>query len=63
MASDRSWLVKATDLKGYDSSARNPNRKDDFEHRPALELVQSMKVKQERMSDLLTELGDLLGGD
>jgi type I restriction enzyme M protein len=63
VASDRSWLVKATDLKGYDLSARNPNRKDDFEHRPALELVQSMKVKQERMADLLTELGDLLGDD
>jgi type I restriction enzyme M protein len=44
-------------------SARNPNRKDDIEHLPALELVQSMKVKQERISELLGELEALLEGD
>jgi hypothetical protein len=41
--SDNSWTVPVVELadKGYDLSARNPNRKDDYEHRPALELVQS----------------------
>jgi type I restriction enzyme M protein len=61
--SERSWIVKVKDLKNHDLSARNPNRKDDIEHLPALELVQSMKVKQERISELLGELEGLLEGD
>ena len=60
--SDRTWIVKVTDLKNHDLSSRNPNRKDDIEHLPALELVQSMKVKQERISELLDELEALLEG-
>jgi type I restriction enzyme M protein len=58
--SERSWLVKVADLKNYNLSAKNPNRKEDYEHRPALELVQSMKVKQERTGELLDELESLL---
>jgi len=57
---DRSWIVRVKDLKNYDLSARNPNRKDDYEHRPALELVQSMKLKQERIGELLDELESLI---
>jgi len=45
---------------GYDLSAHNPNRKDDYEHRPALELVQSIKAKEERIMDLLSELEVIL---
>ena len=58
--SDCSWIVRATDLKNYDLSPRNPNRKNSYEHRPALELVQSMKLKQERITELLDELESLL---
>jgi type I restriction enzyme M protein len=58
--SERSWVVKVENLKNYDLSAKNPNRKEDYEHRPAIELVQSMKVKQERIGDLLDELESLL---
>jgi type I restriction enzyme M protein len=58
--SDSSWIVEVSDLKNYDLSPRNPNRKDDYEHRPALELVQSMKLKQEKISELLEELENLL---
>lgn len=61
--SERSWIVEVKDLKNYDLSARNPNRKDDYEHRPALELVQSMKLKQERIEELLEELEQILQGD
>ena len=46
--------------KSYDLSAKNPNRKDDYEHRPALELVQSIKAKEERIMDLLGELEAIL---
>jgi len=34
--------------KGYDLSVKNPNKVDDYEHRPALELVQSVKAKEAR---------------
>jgi len=58
--SKSSWLVRVTDLKNYDLSAQNPNRKDDYDHRPALELVQSMKTKHEKISELLQEIEELL---
>lgn len=61
---DNSWTVPITDIvaKGYDLSAKNPNKQDDYEHRPALELVQSIKAKEERIVDLLGELEALLEG-
>jgi len=60
-----SWSVPVDDIveRGYDLSAKNPNRKDDYEHRPALELVQSIQVKEERIMDLLGELEAILEGD
>jgi len=62
---DNSWTVLAKEIieKDYDLSAKNPNRKDDYEHRPALELVQSIKVKQVRIMELLGELEDILEGE
>jgi type I restriction enzyme M protein len=60
---DCSWIVNVADLQGYDLSAKNPNRKDDYEHRPALELLQSMKLKQERVLALIEDLNALLGGN
>ena len=63
---DNSWSVPLKELAehGYDLSARNPNREDDYEHRPALELIQSIKAKEVRISDLLDELEHMLeGGD
>ncbi len=35
-------------------------RQNDYEHRPALELVQSIKAKEERILELLGELEALL---
>ncbi len=60
---DNSWSVPLADIvaKGYDLSAKNPNKVDDYEHRPALELVQSIKVRESRITDLLEELESLLG--
>jgi type I restriction enzyme M protein len=59
---DNSWVVPANDIAehGYDLSARNPNRKDDYEHRPALELVQSIRAKEERIMEILGELEGIL---
>lgn len=59
---ENSWTVSIADIatKGYDLSAKNPNKQDDYEHRPALELVQSIKAKEERIAELLGELEILL---
>jgi type I restriction enzyme M protein len=59
---ENSWIVPVADLaeRGHDLSAKNPNRQDDYEHRPALELVQSIKAKEERILDLLGELERIL---
>ena len=56
-----SWLIRAADLKHYDLSAKNPTRKEDTEPLRAVELIRSMKAKQERIGDLLDELDDILG--
>ena len=57
-----SWVVPVEEVvgKGFDLSARNPNRGSDYEHRPALELVQSIKAKEERIIELLGELEEIL---
>lgn len=59
---ENSWIIPIADIvaKGYDLSAKNPNKTDDYEHRPALELVQSIKAKEERIAELLGELEALL---
>lgn len=61
--SENSWTVNIENIveRGYDLSAKNPNRNDNYEHRPALELVQSIKAKEERIMDLLGELENILG--
>lgn len=60
--SENSWMVTAAELveRSYDLSAKNPNWRDDYEHRPALELVQSIKAKEERIMELLGELEGIL---
>lgn len=57
-----SWTISAKEIakRDYDLSARNPSRKDDYEHVPALELVQSIKTKEARVMELLDELEGLL---
>lgn len=58
--SERSWIVKVSDLKGFDLSAKNPNRKDARDDRTALGLVQAIKTKEERIFELLKELEEML---
>ena len=60
--SDNSWVVPIDEIieRGYDLSAKNQNRKNNIEHRPALELVQSVRAKEERIMDLLGELEQVL---
>lgn len=59
---ENSWTVPIAEIieRDYDLSAKNPNRKDDYEYRPALELVQSIKAKEDRIMNLLSELEGIL---
>ena len=61
---DNSWTVPIEEIveRDWDLSARNPNKEEDLEHSPALELVQSIKTKEERVIELLGELEELLEG-
>lgn len=59
---ENSWTVSITEIsaRDHDLSAKNPNKADDYKHRPALELVQSIKAKEARIAELLEELETLL---
>lgn len=59
---ENSWTLSLADIvaKGYDLSAKNPNKLDDYEHRPALELIQSIRAQEDRITELLGELETLL---
>jgi len=61
---DNSWTVPIKEIaeRDWDLSARNPNKEEDLEHKPALDLVQSIKAKEERIIELLGELEELLEG-
>jgi type I restriction enzyme M protein len=59
---ERSWSISAAELakKGWELTPRNPTRPKDDEHRPALELVRSIREKEDRIVELLGELEELL---
>ncbi len=60
--SGSSWIVPMSEIsaRSYDLSAKNPSRVDDYEHKPVLELVQSIRAKEDRVIELLVELENLL---
>lgn len=62
--SEYSWTVQLAEIAaiGYDLSAKNPKKVDEYEYRPALELVQSIKAKECRIVELLDELESILEG-
>jgi type I restriction enzyme M protein len=64
---NNSWVVEfdeeTFEEKGWDLTARNPNRLDDYEHVPALDLVRSIRTKEERITELLGELEEMLEGN
>lgn len=61
---ENSWKVSIKDIAEHDWElpARNPHRGGDLEHKPALELVQSIKAREERIIELLGELEEILEG-
>ena len=59
---DNSWSLSYEDLEeqNFDLSATNPHSKNVEEHRPALEIVKSIRAKENRIVELLEDLAGLL---
>lgn len=62
---DRCWLVSREELarRNFDLSARNPNRPDDFAHRPPEEIAADIADKQARIAALIAEIQELLAAE
>ena len=62
---ERCWVVTREELekRGYDLSARNPNRTNGFAHRPPEELAADLADKQVRIAELIEEIQELLAGE
>lgn len=62
---ERCWLVSREELiaRNYDISARNPNRTDDFAHRPPEEIAADIADKQARIAELIAEIQEVLVGE
>ena len=62
---ERCWIVPVEEIarKNYDLSARNPNRTNDFRHRPPEELAADIADKQARIMELIEEIQELLVGE
>jgi type I restriction enzyme M protein len=59
---ENSWLLPVEDIakRGYDLSAKNPNRKADEDTRTPLEILEGIKTKQERIAELADEIEEVL---
>ena len=59
---ERCWVVPVAEIvaRNYDLSARNPNRSNDFAHRPPEELAADIADKQLRIAELVAEIQELL---
>lgn len=64
-SSERSWSVDAAGLEknAWELTPRNPSRQDDDDHRPALDLVRSIRDQEARIVELLSELEEMLEGE
>jgi len=62
---DRCWVTPVAEIvaRNYDFSARNPNRTNDFTHRPPAELAADIADKQARIAELVAEIQELLEGE
>jgi len=49
--------------RGYDLTAKNPNRQEDLAHRPPEDLVADVLAKEQRILEILDEVQVLLRGN
>jgi len=61
--SEFSWFVSADEIvkKGYDLTARNPNRKEEYQHTSPQDLLSGIIEKEKQISEILDELYEELG--
>lgn len=58
--SEQSWIVPAEQLKTFDLTAKNPNRKNVLVHRPPEELANDILHKEAEIANIVKELKCLL---
>jgi len=56
-----SWTVKVSDIKDYDLSAKNPNKQQDIEHLPPVEILATLKANDAEINDLLGQIEKIMG--
>lgn len=63
--SERSWIVPVDEIKqrGYDLTARNPNRREEEELPSPVEIVAGLLEKEREILSIVEELGELLSGN
>jgi len=58
---ENSWIVKVSDIKDYDLSAKNPNKQQDIEHLPPSAIMAKLKANDLEISNLLAEIEQIMG--
>jgi type I restriction enzyme M protein len=58
--SDNSWIVKVEDIKDFDISAKNLNKKAEAEIRKPDEIVKELQENESQICNYLEELGAIL---
>lgn len=59
---ENSWIVNINDIQDFDISAKNPNRNETIDHKSPIELVESIKLNNEEINDLMNEIEAILIG-
>lgn len=61
--SELAWKIKAGDVveNNFNLDVKNPNAKEDFEHMPPEQLVEDIMKKEERITEIMTEIKQILG--
>jgi type I restriction enzyme M protein len=60
---DRAWKVPAEQIaaNSYNLDLKNPNAKQDFEHRPPEQLAEDILQEEPRIAEIMREIQELLG--
>lgn len=54
--SENSWILKSTELKNFDFSAKNPNGKRNIKHKKPIELIKLIEKKEIKIERIISEL-------
>lgn len=59
---ENSWVVNINDIKEFDISAKNPNKNEAIVHKSPVEIVESIKLNNLEINNLMDEIEELLIG-